>query len=208
MEKIPTMFVRDWHGDRSRVLNKVTPGCEWVLDGKGVATRKYDGTACMLQDGVLYKRHAVRAPAGTSIETHDGEPIGSFFADGVFPERFIPLAVEGEADAQKVIGWVPVGDGPEDKWHREALSSYSEFPDGTCELVGPKINGNPEGYNQHLLIWHANALRVDAPRDFAGLAAWFEGRDIEGVVWHHPDGRMAKIKARDFGLRRQPLAVA
>ena len=24
--------------------------------------------------------------------------------------------------------------------------------------------------------------------------------DIEGIVWHHPDGRMAKIKRRDFGL--------
>lgn len=23
-------------------------------------------------------------------------------------------------------------------------------------------------------------------------------RGVEGVVWHHPDGRMAKLKVRDF----------
>lgn len=26
--------------------------------------------------------------------------------------------------------------------------------------------------------------------------------NVEGVVWHHPDGRMVKIKTRDFGLTR------
>ena len=29
-------------------------------------------------------------------------------------------------------------------------------------------------------------------------------RNIEGIVWHHPDGRMVKIKARDFGLPWPP----
>ena len=43
MKKIPTMFERDWNGDRSRVVNQVHPGCEWVLAGEGVATRKLDG---------------------------------------------------------------------------------------------------------------------------------------------------------------------
>lgn len=26
--------------------------------------------------------------------------------------------------------------------------------------------------------------------------------NIEGIVFHHPDGRMAKIKLRDFGISR------
>jgi len=34
------------------------------------------------------------------------------------------------------------------------------------------------------------------------LKAWMTGRDVEGIVWHHPDGRMAKLKLRDFGIRR------
>ena len=25
--------------------------------------------------------------------------------------------------------------------------------------------------------------------------------NLEGIVWHHPDGRWAKIKRRDFGLK-------
>jgi hypothetical protein len=54
------MFERDWNGDRSRVVNQVHPGCEWVLAGEGVATRKLDGTCCLIRDGKLYKRRELR----------------------------------------------------------------------------------------------------------------------------------------------------
>ncbi len=37
-EKIPTLFVRDLE-DRAHVTDEVTPGCEWVLAGEGVAYR-------------------------------------------------------------------------------------------------------------------------------------------------------------------------
>ena len=80
MKKIQTLFVRDWDGDRRYVLPEVAPGCEWVLKGEGVPTRKYDGTCVM----------------------------------------------------------------------------------------------------------------------FAGLAEWLHAHPYEVIVWHHPDGRMAKIKKRDF----------
>ncbi len=79
---------------------------------------------------------------------------------------------------------------------------YGIGSDGTYELVGPKIQGNPEGFVEHTLVSHDLCDVVDAPTDYEGLKAWFAGRDIEGVVWHHPDGRMAKIKAKDFGLKR------
>ncbi|MFF0467058.1 hypothetical protein ACFYPX_06380 [Micromonospora zamorensis] len=40
-----------------------------------------------------------------------------------------------------------------------------------------------------------------APLDHDGLRAWLLAHpDWEGVVWHHPDGRMAKLKRRDFLL--------
>jgi hypothetical protein len=32
---------------------------------------------------------------------------------------------------------------------------------------------------------------------------FFEHDNIEGIVWHHPDGRMAKIKGKDFGIKRR-----
>ena len=52
MKKIPTVFERDWNGDRSRVVDVVHPGCEWVLAGEGVPTLKQDGTCCMVSQAV------------------------------------------------------------------------------------------------------------------------------------------------------------
>lgn len=40
-----------------------------------------------------------------------------------------------------------------------------------------------------------------APHDFEGIKGFLAENVIEGLVWHHPDGRMAKIKRRDFGLK-------
>ena len=35
MKKIPTIFERDWDGDRSRVVNVINGKCQWVFDGRG-----------------------------------------------------------------------------------------------------------------------------------------------------------------------------
>ena len=56
MKKIPSLFKRDYEGNRL-VYPEVVEGCEWVLAGEGVASRKWDGTACLVQDGKLYKRY-------------------------------------------------------------------------------------------------------------------------------------------------------
>jgi len=42
----------------------------------------------------------------------------------------------------------------------------------------------------------------DAPRKFEEIKAYLADKDIEGIVWHHPDGRMVKIKKKDFGYKR------
>ena len=112
-------------------------------------------------------------------------------------------------------GWLPVGDGPEDRWHREALEfsapfkfehEVRTFQDGTFELCGPKVQGNPEKFSQHVLVPHGGWILADCQeRTFAGIRAYLAGQDIEGIVWHHPDGRMAKIKKKDFGLPRKPV---
>lgn len=181
MNKIPTMFERDWNGDRSRVLNRIHAGCEWVADGEGIATRKIDGTCCLVRDGVLYKRRELR----------DGDAL---------PADFEKVGYDDET--KKTVGWVPVGDGPEDKYHREAFNP--SIPDGTYELVGPKVQGNPEHYESSSLVDHQETgVFEDVPRTYEELKAWMVGRDIEGIVFHHPDGRMAKIKLKDFGLKRK-----
>ena len=38
-------------------------------------------------------------------------------------------------------------------------------------------------------------------RSFAEIREYLEHATIEGIVWHHPDGRMVKIKRKDFGFK-------
>lgn len=95
------------------------------------------------------------------------------------------------------------------RWHDEAVNAPLlpawgdkhdvRFRPGTYELIGPKINGNPERESRHCLVRHERAQRLEfVPRDYDGLGFWLRTHDYEGIVWHHPDGRMAKLKARDF----------
>lgn len=179
MKKIPTLFQRDPDNMR-RVLSEVHPDCQWVLDGEGIATRKYDGTCCLVRDGALYKRREIKPDK----QTPDG------------------FEQEGEPDPNtgKIVGWVPVlFDSPGDKYHVAAMINHGQIPkDGTYELCGPKVQGNPEGYEGLCLIAHEDANRIDAPRDYEGLREFLADFPHEGIVWHHPDGRMAKLKVRDF----------
>ncbi len=181
MRKIPTIFERDWDGDRSRVVNVQNSSCGWVFDGLGTATQKLDGTSCLVRDGKLYKRREIKS----------GQPAPADFE-----------VADVDLETGKTVGWVPVGDGAEDRWHREAWK-ISWYEDGTYELLGPKVQGNPERKAFHALWRHDEApFFNDAPRTFDSLKEWLADKDIEGLVWHHPDGRMAKIKKRDFGLKR------
>ena len=187
MNKIISLFQRNYESDRL-VRDEVVPGAEWVLAGEGIATRKLDGTACRVSGDRLWKRFDAK---------RGKEP---------------PVDFEAAQDPDPVTGhwpgWVPVGLGPEDRWHREAWALYpGGLMGGTYELIGPKVQGNPEHLAQHELLRHGEIALEDVPRDFVGLRAYLEREPIEGIVWHHPDGRMVKIKAKDFavgrGARRQ-----
>jgi hypothetical protein len=94
-------------------------------------------------------------------------------------------------------------DNPADKYHFEAWDAVGrELPNQTYELVGPKINGNKDNMPAHLLMVHgAQRFENDPPRDFDGLRVWLDQNQVEGIVWYHPDGRMVKIKRRDFGYK-------
>jgi hypothetical protein len=180
MQKIPTIFERDWNGDRSRVLDKPHPDCLWVFAGEGITTTKLDGTCVMVRDGQRFKRRELR----------EGEAV---------PAGFEHTGTDTETN--KTVGWVPVDDSPADRWHREATGGGAN---GTYELIGPKVQGNPENVPEHILRRHGAVKPEKEPvRTFAGLKAAFEENPtIEGFVFHHPDGRMGKIKLRDFGIRR------
>ena len=57
MEKIITLFKRDYDGNR-QVFNEIVEGAEWVQDGKGKPTKKIDGTCCLVFRG-CFKHHFV-----------------------------------------------------------------------------------------------------------------------------------------------------
>lgn len=181
MQKIISLFKRNYDGDRL-VRNEVVEGAEWVANGEGVATRKWNGTCCMVRAGVLYRRYDAK---------HGKTP----------PKDFMP-AQDPDPVTGHWPGWVPVGSGPADIWHNAAFGINRVMPDGTYELCGPKVQGNAEHLTGHVLIRHGAHVAHDAPRTFDELKRYFSTYDIEGIVWHHPDGRMVKIKAKDFGIRR------
>ena len=185
MRKIISLFQRNYDGDR-QVRDEIVPGAEWVVAGEGLATRKWDGTCCMVRGGALYKRYDAKR--------------------GKTPPPNFEAAQDYDEVTGHMPGWVPVGDGPDDRWHREGFQrddNGDRVSDGTYELCGPKVQGNPEGFGGHLLIPHGKD-GLNAPRTFDGLKTFFAAHDIEGIVWHHPDGRMVKIKAKDFGIKRRP----
>ena len=183
MEKIPTLFERD---ERFKVTSVVRPECAWVLDGEGTATEKLDGMNVRLtvRSGRLVRTEKRRNPSKTQK------------AEGI------------------IDGWYVDTDeyGPEDRWIREAAerTDVGDWPDGEhpCEALGPKMQGNPLGLEEHLCVPFNIEVPTydDVPRDFDGLAValteiesrYAPGHLAEGIVFHHPDGRRAKIKRRDF----------
>lgn len=181
MKKIPTLYIRDWDNDPKYVTREPNPECSWVLEGAGVATRKYDGT-CVLFDGTEWWARR---------EVKPGKPA---------PDRF--LEADHDDETGKTIGWEPAENTGFFKFLRQAEDDDG-WATGTYELCGPKINGNPENLTEHRLIRHDEAevirpfaLTYEGIRDTVLLLADQGG--CEGIVWHNPDGRRAKIKARDF----------
>lgn len=184
MKKIKSLFVRDYDGNR-QVTPVVVPGSEWVQKGQGIATRKWDGTSVAVIDGELYKRYDVKK--GREV-----------------PANAIPCEPERNEHTGHWPHWVKCDrENPADKYHFEAWDAVGgELPDQTYELVGPKINGNRDGVPAHLFMVHgAQRFENDPPRDFDGLRVWLGQNKIEGIVWHHSDGRMVKIKRKDFGYK-------
>ena len=191
MRKIPTVFVRDH--DTHKLTDQVEPGCEWVLAGEGQPTRKYDGTSVMLDaEGRWWARREVKAGKAMPFEY---------------------LISERDEVTGNITGWEPIENSPWAKQFRDALEHDESLWEeivvlegansdvGTYELFGPKINGNPEKREVHSLIRHEDCdLLFYAPHeDIRDVVREFHRRfGYEGIVWHHPDGRMAKLKARDL----------
>lgn len=184
MKKIKTLFKKD-PNDLSKVVNEVDPENEWVIRGEGIPMRKWDGTACAIINGLLYKRYDVKKGR-------------------VIPEGAIPCQ-EPDTITGHWPHWVLCDkNNPADKWHFDAKDVFNRN-DGTYELIGPKVQGNPEKSDSHLLIPHKddNKLHDCIDLSFNGLMHYLTTHDYEGIVFHHrTDERMCKIRKSDFGIKR------
>jgi len=182
MKKILSLFKRSYEGNR-KVYNEISEGAEWVIAGEGTATRKYDGMAILIEKGIVYIRYD--AKTGRTP-----------------PPDFIPAQPEPDPVTGHWPGWVLPTKG-QDKFIKEAIAALSDYPeDGTYEVCGPKIGTrhgpNPENLTEHVLYRHGAHWLMHGPRDYEGIMEYLKDSDIEGIVWHHPDGRMVKIKKNDF----------
>lgn len=186
MKKIPTLFEREFANHKVvSISDKVTPGLEWVLEGEGVATVKFDGACCAIIDGKFYRRYDAKKgkkpPAG-AIPCCDPDPV-----TGHWPHWL-------EVDAEK----------PEDRWFFEAFRNVcnliSQIPeDGTYEAVGPHFQSNPHD----LLIdglWRHGCETIEVERSFEGIREYLRTTPIEGIVFWKDNEPMCKIKRTDFGF--------
>lgn len=204
MRKIPTLFERDQ--ETRLVTDIVTPGCEWVFEDSNnvIATRKWDGTACMVKNNEIWKRYDCKKGKNP-------------------PPGFIP-SQPPDIITEHWPGWVKCDhNNPEDQYHFEGLLSlykkefdfianYDPFIhllSGTYELIGEKIHGNPEKIKGHDLIYYcsmSNTIPV-GKISYETIKEYLETHDIEGIVFYNSsldfrNNQICKIKKKDFGFKR------
>jgi hypothetical protein len=186
MKKIPSLFQRD-SANPKILTTEYHLAAAWVINGEGIATRKWDGTAVRILDGVLYARY----------DAKHGKPLPPDFTSCGDPDP-----ITGHHP-----GWVPAT-RPQDRWIREAAGDLARWRNGwTFEAIGPKIGNNPEGRTEHTLIEHGASDLGAVPRTHAGLIAYFSAVDLEGVVWWRnvadPDCDKIKITGAALGVPRR-----
>jgi len=191
MPKLESPFIRKLNDkDEYLVTPEINPEYKWVFEDDSVmAIEKLDGTnvSIQIQDGIIVAiwNRTERIP---------------FFNKG---KSFI---IEGILESFK-------------RGYMEFLSDGQHFG----ELIGEKVNGNPYKIKGHLWIpfetFCQKHLRYKSwgkyPKDFETISNWFkeliplyacmvQGEDgrkngfVEGIVFTHPDGRMAKLRKDMF----------
>ena len=193
MKKIPTLFEREYENHKVvGITDKVYPGMEWVLEGEGTATVKYDGSCCAIIAGELYKRYDAKKgkkPPMGAIPCCDPDPV-----TGHWPH------------------WVKVNPAdPADKWFRNAyidamenigprVGNHQPMKDATYEAVGLHFQGNPYGLTKDTLYKHGVDKIEGLERSFEGIRNYLRDNAIEGIVFWKDGKPQCKIKRTDFGF--------
>ena len=188
MKKIPTLFKRIFENNRIvGITDEVTEGMEWVLNGEGIATVKWDGSCCAIIGGELYKRYDAKKgkkPPEGAIPCCDPDPITGHHPHWVKCDR----------------------NNPADKWFFNALDRTDQAKiqnDNyrTYEAVGKHFNGNPYGWSDDILISHGDIeINRNLTMTFDGIKKFLKENYIEGIVFWLNGEPMCKIKRSDFGF--------
>ena len=135
MKKIPTLFEREFENHVvTNIKENITPGLEWVLQGEGTATVKWDGSCCAIIDGVFYKRYDAKR--------------GKKVPEGAIQCEDAPDPITGHLPC-----WVKCDRGnPADQWFYRAYDNTELLSDGTYEAVGPHFHSNPYNLEEDKLI--------------------------------------------------------
>jgi hypothetical protein len=190
MPKLESPFVRQETDDGYVCLPQINTGYEWVFEDESVmAIEKLHGTnvSVIIQDGVIIAvfNRTERIPFFNKGKAH---------------------IIEGILESYK-------------RGYMENLLDGQHYG----ELIGEKLQGNPYKIKGHLWIpfktFGQKHLRYKSwgkyPKDFNTISEWFkeliplyacmvqgeEGRKsgfVEGIVFTHPDGRMAKLRKDMF----------
>lgn len=134
---------------------------------------------------------------GEGIATRKLDGINIKVENGIVYERIKPETADyAEADYGAVT--------------KKGIPEAAAIADGIYEAIGPTIRGNPERMDIHRLV--SIYPRIDdflvihhePKRTYRDIMGYLATNDIEGIVYHHRDGRMAKIKTRDFYHLKRP----
>jgi len=187
MRKMPTLFLRSEDDPNGIVTDQVNPDCQWVLDGEGTPYAKLDGTACMVNNYTLYKRYDnSKIVDGQRVQKKEPKPDWVWCGD--------------KSERGKYIYWIPVG--PKDYYHLIGWAwERHQSPNNTYELIGPGVQNNPHRVQTNKLVAHDYIEITENPRTYELIKAYLKVCEWEGIVWHHPDGRYAKITKAKFGFQ-------
>jgi hypothetical protein len=201
MRKIPSIFIRDIK--TKKIIPKIRPENNWLFSETVLPTQKFDGAACAIIDGKLYKRYDVKK----------GKKV---------PENAIPCQQPDIVTGHHPHWVMCKTNDPQDKYFWRGFNNLKHKHNGTYELCGEKINGNPERINDHALLRHGSIILNDfnlldgvndhlKDRDeyiFKKIKDYLNTKNIEGIVFYSNSNdknfrlMMAKIKKKDFGLKR------
>ncbi|MGC5746901.1 hypothetical protein [Chryseobacterium sp. NFX27] len=191
MKKISTLFKKDIN-NLGRVINEISPENNWVFEGKAIATQKFDGSACAVINGKLYKRYDAKkgktAPEG-AIPCQQAD-----FMTGHHP-HWIKCYITKKEDKYFWEGF-------------NTLAQSGKVEEGTYELIGEKVRSNPENIKGHILVKHGDKILGLESLDFDFIKNFLSNpeNDMEGIVFYHiTDNRMCKIRKSDFGIRRKTV---